>query len=441
MKKFVLVVSGFFLSLLLLETGLWIGSYTIKFIQSQRNLRAFKKKGACRILCIGESTTQGQYPRFLEQELNRYDTGIRFSVIDAGRGGVSSTYLVDELPSNIEKYSPDMVLAMMGINEGGAVVPWENTTTTQIRAVYQKLRIYRLAKLLAMHMKEKAGKFGVIRRKKSEGKTVTNQNRIVALEKTESPDLISQGDWVEYIQSGRDRDKTVRALKVEEVLEKAVKLNPASASAYSELGRFYVCRDRFKEAEECFKRAVELDPEDANGYIERAWYYGNSGRMEEAEYYFKKAVELDPGFFEGYLALATIAAESGNIKLAEEYRKAGGWEKRYTALTRNNYRKLKELLDQKKIQLVCVQYPMRSVVPLKTLFRNEERSIIFIDNEKIFMDAVRAGFYKKYFKDMFAGDFGHCTDEGNRLLAKNIAKVVLEEYFKKPSLTKEKNNN
>lgn len=39
--------------------------------------------------------------------------------------------------------------------------------------------------------------------------------------------------------------------------------------------------------------------------------------------------------------------------------------------------------------------------------------------------------YKEYFGDMFAGDFGHCTKKGNRLLAENIANVILKEVFGK----------
>jgi len=30
---------------------------------------------------------------------------------------------------------------------------------------------------------------------------------------------------------------------------------------------------------------------------------------------------------------------------------------------------------------------------------------------------------------MFGGDFGHCTDKGNKLLANNIAGAVLKEIF------------
>ena len=31
--------------------------------------------------------------------------------------------------------------------------------------------------------------------------------------------------------------------------------------------------------------------------------------------------------------------------------------------------------------------------------------------------------------DMFGGDFGHCTVKGNRLLAENVARVILKEIF------------
>jgi hypothetical protein len=36
-----------------------------------------------------------------------------------------------------------------------------------------------------------------------------------------------------------------------------------------------------------------------------------------------------------------------------------------------------------------------------------------------------------YFVDMSGGDFGHCAPKGNRLLAENIANVILKEVFHK----------
>jgi len=121
-------------------------------------------------------------------------------------------------------------------------------------------------------------------------------------------------------------------------------------------------------------------------------------------------------------------------ELAEEYYKKAN-ELRleyYNPVTRYNYQKLKEILDKRGIKLVCVQYPVRSVEPLKKIFNVQER-ITFVDNEKLFKDALKNAKYKykEYFIDMIGGDFGHCTTKGNRLLAENIANVILKDLFKK----------
>ena len=100
----------------------------------------------------------------------------------------------------------------------------------------------------------------------------------------------------------------------------------------------------------------------------------------------------------------------------------------YNPVTVNNYRKLKEILDRKGIRLVCVQYPMRNVEPLKKIFEKDE-GIIFVDNENIFKEALKKASYKEYFRNMFGGDFGHCTQKGNQLLAENIANTILREIF------------
>ncbi len=78
-----------------------------------------------------------------------------------------------------------------------------------------------------------------------------------------------------------------------------------------------------------------------------------------------------------------------------------------------------------------MQYPMRNAEPLKKIFPGQEKSIIFVDNEKIFKDAFRKEGRREYFVDMFGGDFGHCTPKGNQLLARNIADVILKEVFGK----------
>ena len=74
---------------------------------------------------------------------------------------------------------------------------------------------------------------------------------------------------------------------------------------------------------------------------------------------------------------------------------------------------------------------MRSIAPLKKIFQGNERGIIFVDNEQVFKDGVKKEGTRAYFRDMFGGDFGHCTEKGNRLLAGNIARAILKEVFNK----------
>jgi hypothetical protein len=74
-----------------------------------------------------------------------------------------------------------------------------------------------------------------------------------------------------------------------------------------------------------------------------------------------------------------------------------------------------------------VQYPVRSVEPLKKMVGEDAA---FVDNEKVFKDALKKANYDEYFSDLFGGDFGHCTPKGNRLLAQQVASVILKEVFK-----------
>ena len=98
----------------------------------------------------------------------------------------------------------------------------------------------------------------------------------------------------------------------------------------------------------------------------------------------------------------------------------------YNSTLMNNYKKIKEILDGHKIKLICVQYPMREVDSLKRLFKDPE-PMVFIDNERIFKEAVQTSGYNALFTDAFAGDFGHCTAKGNTLLAENIKNFILNK--------------
>jgi len=228
----------------------------------------------------------------------------------------------------------------------------------------------------------------------------------------------------------RDQGKSSQA---EDLLKKAIELNPKNDAAYLELGRFYRDQGKSSQAECSFKKYIELNSQNEGAYLELGQFYQYQNKFSEAEGSFKKAIELNPKSDAAYGALLILYEETGKPELAEEYAKKANAARLgyYNPVTVNNYHKLKKILDKRGIRLVCVQYPMRSIEPLKKIFEGNEQGIIFVDNEKIFRDAVRKDGPRTYFRDMFAGDFGHCTERGNRLLAENIASAILKEVFGK----------
>jgi tetratricopeptide (TPR) repeat protein len=166
-------------------------------------------------------------------------------------------------------------------------------------------------------------------------------------------------------------------------------------------------------------------------YFELGHCYRGDGDYDQAEYAFKKAIELSPENEFAYGGLMILYGEMGKYRSMLECGEALNKLRMYYSFpTRNNYFQLKQTLDQRRIKLACMQYPMRTIESLKKIFE-EERNIIFIDNEKVFKEALKRGKYEDYFRDNFAGDFGHCTPKGNCLLAENIANVILKEVFGK----------
>jgi tetratricopeptide (TPR) repeat protein len=218
--------------------------------------------------------------------------------------------------------------------------------------------------------------------------------------------------------------------KAEGYLKKAAEINPGNQTAYCYLG--ILCELSLKDyqkAEEYFKMMDSRDPE---RYIKLGWLSVASGANGKTAEIIQELTELNLENTCLYGLLATLYGEMGKYDLAEEYyKKANEARLKYcNSVTRNNYLQLKKILYEKGIKFICVQYPVRSIEPLKKMFAGQQ-DIVFVDNEKVFKEKLKKGTYKDYFIDFFGGDFGHCTRKGNRLLAENIANVILREVFHK----------
>jgi hypothetical protein len=126
---------------------------------------------------------------------------------------------------------------------------------------------------------------------------------------------------------------------------------------------------------------------------------------------------------------ATLLIESKNYQTAEKYLNIARnyLMKNIPEMTVENYRKLAKICREKKIKFIAMQYPMRPVEQLKIVLEDYPE-VYFVDNEKNFKKALKIKEVKDLFKDLFAGDFGHCTDLGNKMIADHLANSIKKLY-------------
>ncbi|MCX5795486.1 MAG: tetratricopeptide repeat protein [Elusimicrobia bacterium] len=246
------------------------------------------------------------------------------------------------------------------------------------------------------------------------------------------------------------------------VYQQALRLEPDTPDADLALATYHLRRREVSEAEAFARRAIASAPKDPRGYdilanlltglgrghylaAERAsrqfaavdpdnaqahLYLGLTLKLQhrpaDAESELLRAAALKPRDVRAVAALAALYSETGRPERSREFaeRRDALLMRQYSPVTRENYRAIKAALDRRRATLVSVQYPMRSVAPLKRLLAGQD-GVIFVDNQSSFAQAVAREGFSAYFSDNFAGDFGHGAPKGHRLLAENIAAAIL----------------
>jgi len=477
-QKVILIVFGLFLCAVLLEIGLRVGGFITLSLHEHRNRISIKQKGAYRIMCIGESTTDmggiNAYPKQLENILNQRNIGIKFSVINEGTCGETTMDILTKLEDNLKKFNPDMVIAMMGINDHSDFVKYNDVHKNTL--FFKNFKIVKFMKLLYLNIVAKLNSEYNLKMTRDDAGSFVKKNTNKIYDTTlKDSSIRAQGeestDSVEYIKLARtyvyqgDSEKAIEMFKkaigkdpknadlyielgfygyapagkhelVEQVFREAVKLAPDSAEGYSSLGWYFreLSQDENKHvlSEAMFKKAIEKDPQNMGAFTALGYCYISQQKYVLAEQMFLKTLEIDPEYSDAHAGLGQLYQYLGKgTAAAAHFQKVKETSlKFYNSLTRNNYQQLKNILVKKKIRLVCVQYPLCPVEKLKNYFdTSEAKNIIFVDNENLFKEALKRNKYAELFIDRFAAIFGHCTPKGNRLLAENIANVILEDIF------------
>lgn len=431
-KRFLLIIIGIFLSLIVLECGLRITGWTISSYQQYKNNKVLRNKSQYKIMCLGESTTDEQYPIQLQKILDKKYPN-KFSVIDCGIAGTRLETILDSLNNNINKYHPDITVCMMGINNGF-------TDIDNIQYKNMNLKIFKLFILIKKHL------------------TSLLKENIVFAEQ-----VLSKND--QLYEHAVFLVKSKKYKEAEQILKKILESDTNNEKCFLALSELY--NDHFNQ-EIGYNMAIEAIKKKFNFGKERYYkiifeYCYRKNDIDELKFYINKAINEDIyifltdesnilyGYISKYITISqryklfdimfnnsycidifkllfVDAIENKDYRKAKEYfNKAEEIRVNFPNIETYNLYKLiiKKLVDN-DIKVICMQYPVRSILSLKKQLQNEPYydKIIFISNEKLFKNILMKKDYGDLFADQFAGDFGHCTDLGNTLIAENVVHTL-----------------
>ncbi|MBN1824124.1 MAG: tetratricopeptide repeat protein, partial [Endomicrobiales bacterium] len=296
LKKVFLILFGILAALALIEAGIRVAGFSVMKLQERQNRMKLKEEGVCRILCVGESTTQYQWPPILQSVLGENSKGIKYAVIDCGLACTNTGVILSKIDAQLELYRPDVVVAMMGINDGQIYEPRLDTG----KGV--DLKLSSLLGLASEHIRHQYIKFK-FKLQGSEKGAVAKERKIdgTAAAGKVGENVDGEQDWQAVLEKDPGNERANFELGVREYVKKRAqnKYLKKLEEEYPE-GYFTVIMEgvkhklnwRYEEANKMFLRAKNIDPKSSRAYAELGWLYQETGKNRRAEKMFRKALEL-----------------------------------------------------------------------------------------------------------------------------------------------------
>jgi len=315
-QKSLLIIFGLFLTIVLLEIGLRLAGAVVFYLQERHNHFSFAQN-EYRILCLGESTTalgdEDSYPSQLEQILNAPNGQKKFTVINEGIISTTTDYILGHLDQNLDKYKPQMVILMMGINDKIYLLhdPTKSLWQENIKSCLKDLRIYKLAHLLYEHITHRF-------------KEIRNPAKAAEIPSHDENDYQHTENFLkaviaEFIQRFHDhmaaaaqyRQKGQSPQAQEEEQLGRQSLSAASLTCV-QLAHRYRIQGLLQQAQDVLEQATVLKPDSPDVYEEWGELYFDQQKIEQALKAFQAALTLDPHNNDVFLGLARVYHQEHN---------------------------------------------------------------------------------------------------------------------------------
>lgn len=428
----------------MLEVFMQAAGGIILYLQNYENTAKLRKKSHYKIMCLGESTTFRAYPVYLQKMLDEKYPGV-FSVIDCGVPGIKLRMLFDRLDEQISKYKPDFAVCMIGINDGFVSSGKDNLFNG---GMYNRLKIYKLYNLLRSHLSRSSnddlitGDFGAENEIEDEMKEVYalyNDKRYTEAANVCKKIIIeNNGDihasaflsmlYYSHLSNIREGYETASST--------LGKINEKTPSRIKCMLYEIIADYRIKhhiQISDIIEKLINEDPDVINPKI-----YGSIktfATTAQKEKFLHKIISYKKSADQYYGLAAIDSMNKKDYKKAEEYFKAAE-DIRINYPKQSTYKYYKLIVGEllkNDVCVICMQYPVRSDVPLKKMFKNEAYfgKLAFVSNEASFKKMLKQKRYDELFDDQFAGDFGHYNDKSAVIISKNIIAAVEKKLNKK----------
>lgn len=407
-KSILFVFFAIILALAILELALRFGGYGYLHLKYPTKI-VERKPNEFNILCFGDSFTLGigapngkGYPDQLERLLRENYEKSNFNVYKEFR--INSSTVLKYLTRDIERYSPDLVIVMIGCNDRWSL---ENCTyfklgrenlLTKIGIPLSSLNVYKLAKIFLLNS---TSLFTNV---------MPQSNRLDTNE--ESDNIYSKFPFknqtaAKHFQIGQDYFSSGNYDRALEEFKVAEKLDPRNPCVHFRLACIYL--------------QVLHDYDLGKKYALSLLSCGDSSTVMPSFMLLSYAVkDMDEmvaemkGIIESKYKTDEKAKSLRNLKILSLFQRNN---KEIEKIIDYNLNEIIKIARQDKIKIVLMQYPhfvfVREIINRKAnLFK-----IPLVDNYVKFEDELRSARFKK--EDLFAAD-GHCNANGYGLISQNV---------------------
>ena len=148
LKQTSLLLFSMLIGFVFLEILLYLAGFSLSVLQKKNLIgRNQEANDVIHILTIGESTTAlippySSWPAELEKILNSKQDTYRFVVINEAISATLAINIAIELPMYLDKYNPDIVITMMGINDKVFLFKYKEKFSQKVGMHFNKLDNY-----------------------------------------------------------------------------------------------------------------------------------------------------------------------------------------------------------------------------------------------------------------------------------------------------------